>query len=380
MSQKRDYYDVFGVQRNAGADEIKKAYRKLAMKYHPDRNPDDAEAETRFKEAAEAYDVLGDEEKRAQYDQFGHAAFNQGGMGGGAGFSNMEDIFSAFGDIFGNGGGGGGGIFGDLFGGGGRRSSGPARGRDLKIVLDLSLEDVDQGVDRTITLKQHDHCGGCEGSGAQPGTSKKTCETCGGRGQVQRSQGFFTMASPCPNCRGAGETLESPCTTCRGTGKKVAKNDVTIRVPAGVEDGMRVRVEGSGDAGEPGAPRGDLYCIIREKEHKMFQRSGPDVMTEIPFSFTQLTLGDKVEIPTLRGTVEMTIPAGTQSGKIFRLRGQGLPHVQSSGKGDQLIRVFVEVPEKITKEQRELLEQFDKLESEKPGAKNFFDRIASYFA
>ena len=383
MSQQRDYYDVIGVQRNASADEIKKAYRKLAMKVHPDRNPDDAEAEAKFKEAAEAYDVLGDEEKRGQYDQFGHAAFNQGGMGGGAGFSNMEDIFSAFGDIFGGGGGGGGGggIFGDLFGGGGgRRRSGPARGRDLKIVLDLTLEDIDQGVDRTITLKQHDHCGECDGSGAKPGTSKKTCETCAGHGQVQRSQGFFTMASPCPNCRGAGETLESPCTSCRGSGKKVVKNDVTIRVPAGVEEGMRVRVEGSGDAGEPGAPRGDLYCIIREKEHKMFQRSGPDVMTEIPFSFTQLTLGDKVEIPTLRGTVEMTIPAGTQSGKIFRLRGQGLPQVQGSTKGDQLIRVFVEVPEKISKEQRELLEQFDKLESEKPGAKNFFDRIASYFA
>jgi len=380
MSQQRDYYDVIGVQRNASADEIKKAYRKLAMKYHPDRNPDDAAAEAKFKEAAEAYDVLGDEEKRGQYDQFGHAAFSQGGMGGGAGFSNMEDIFSAFGDIFGGGGGGGGGgIFGDLFGGG-RRHSGPARGRDLKIVLDLTLEDIDQGVDRTITLKQHDHCGECQGSGAKPGTSKKTCETCAGRGQVQRSQGFFTMASPCPNCRGAGETLESPCTSCRGSGKKVVKNDVTIRVPAGVEEGMRVRVEGSGDAGEPGAPRGDLYCIIREKEHKMFQRSGPDVMTEIPFSFTQLTLGDKVEIPTLRGTVEMTIPAGTQSGKIFRLRGQGLPQVQGSSKGDQLIRVFVEVPEKISKEQRELLEQFDKLESEKPGAKSFFDRIASYFA
>ncbi|MFT5284501.1 MAG: molecular chaperone DnaJ [Planctomycetota bacterium] len=383
MSQKRDYYDVFGVQRNASADEIKKAYRKLAMKHHPDRNPDDAGAEEKFKEAAEAYDILGDQEKRAQYDQFGHAAFSQGGMGGGgAGFSNMEDIFSAFGDIFsGGGGGGGGGVFGDLFGGGGgRRRSGPARGRDLKIVLDMTLEEIDQGVERTITLKQHDHCGECDGSGAEPGTSKTTCSTCAGRGQVQRNQGFFTMAAPCPTCRGAGETLESPCTSCRGSGKKVVKNDVTINVPAGVEEGMRVRVEGSGDAGEPGAPRGDLYCIIREKEHRMFQRSGPDVMTEIPFTFTQLTLGDKVEIPTLRGSVEMTIPAGTQSGKIFRLRGQGLPHVQSKSKGDQMIRVFVEVPENISKEQRELLEEFDRLESEKPDSKSFFDRIASYFS
>jgi molecular chaperone DnaJ len=297
-------------------------------------------------------------------------------MGGGAGFSNLEDIFSAFGDIFG---GGGGGIFGDLFGGG-RRRSGPARGRDLKIVLDLSLEEIDEGVERTISLKQHDHCSECSGSGAKPGTSKTTCTTCGGRGQVQRSQGFFTMATPCPACRGAGETLESPCSKCHGSGKQSAKNDVTIRVPAGVEEGMRVRVEGAGDAGSPGAPRGDLYCIIREKEHRMFQRSGPDVMTEIPFSFPQLALGDKVEIPTLRGSVEMTIPAGTQSGKIFRLRGQGLPHVQAGGRGDQLIRVFVEVPEKLSKKQKELLEEFDRLESEKPGAKSFFDRIASYFS
>ena len=381
MSEKRDYYDVLGLQRNAGQDEIKKAYRKMAMKFHPDRNGGDSKAEERFKEAAEAYDVLGDQEKRAQYDQFGHAAFSQGGMGG-RGFSNMEDIFSAFGDIFsgGGGGGGGGGIFGDLFGGGGRRRRGPARGRDLKIVLDLTLEEIDEGVERTISIKQHDECGPCGGSGAKEGTSRTTCTSCAGRGQVHRSQGFFTMATPCPTCRGAGQVLESPCSTCRGSGKEAKKNDITLRVPAGIEEGMRIRVAGGGDAGEPGAPRGDLYCVIREEEHKMFQRSGPDVMTEIPFSFGQLALGDRVEIPTLRGKVEMTIPQGTQSGKVFRLRGQGLPQVESEGRGVQLVRVFIDVPKKLSKQQRELLEEFERLESEKPGAKNFLDKIASYFS
>ncbi len=378
MSQKRDFYDVLGVQRNASQDEIKKAYRKLALQHHPDRNQGDDEAEAKFKEAAEAYDVLGDAEKRPQYDQFGHAAFSQGGVGGAGRFTNLEDIFSAFGDIFGAGGGGGG-IFGDLFGGGARRSRGPARGRDLKIVLDLTLEEIDEGVERTISLKQHDHCKACEGSGALPGTSRVTCATCGGRGQVHQSQGFFTMATTCPACRGAGQTLESPCETCHGSGKEVSKKDITIRVPGGIEEGMRIRVEGAGDAGDPGGPRGDLYCVIRERDHKMFQRSGPDVMTEIPFSFGQLALGDKVEIPTLRGRVEMSIPSGTQSGKVFRLRGQGLPHVQASGRGDQLVRVFIEVPKKVTREQRELLEEFERLESEKPGAKSFFDKIASYF-
>ncbi len=374
MSDKRDYYEVLGVERNASQDEIKKAYRKLALKLHPDRNPGDVEAETRFKEAAEAYDVLGDEEKRPQYDQFGHAAFSQGGLGGGTRFSNLDEIFSAFGDVFG----GGGGIFGDLFGGG-RRRRGPTRGRDLKIVLDLTLEEIDAGVERTISLKQHDHCPACAGSGAKRGTGRSTCSTCSGRGQVHRSQGFFTMATACPACGGAGQVLESPCDSCRGTGKEVIKKDIRIRVPSGVEEGMRIRVEGSGDAGDAGAPRGDLYCVIREKEHRMFQRSGPDLMTEIPFSFSQLALGDKVEIPTLRGRVEMSIPAGTQSGKVFRLRGQGLPQMESHGRGDQLVRVFIEVPSKLTREQKDLLRQFEQIEADKPDAKSFLDRITSYF-
>ena len=377
MSDKSDYYEVLGLERNASQDEVKKAYRKLAMKYHPDRNPDDASAEAKFKEAAEAYDVLGNEEKRKQYDQFGHAAFGPSGQYGGAGFSSMEDIFSAFGDMFG----GGGGIFGDIFGGGrGRQRGGPRAGRDLKIVLDLTLEEIDEGVERTVALKRREHCKVCSGTGAKAGTSKTTCSTCGGRGQVHRSQGFFTMASPCPTCRGAGEVIEHPCDACNGTGGTQETSEIAIKIPAGVEEGMRLRVPGGGDAGEPGGERGDLYCLIREKEHKIFQRSGADLLTEAPFSFTQLALGDKVEVPTLRGRVEMTVPKGTQSGKVFRLRGQGLPYMNGNQRGDQLVRVFIEVPKKLTDRQKELLQEFAELEKENSGHKSFFEKIANYFS
>lgn len=374
MSDKRDYYDVLGVPRTASQDEIKRSYRKKALEFHPDRNNGHSDAEEKFKEAAEAYDVLGDPEKRSQYDQFGHAAFSQGGMGGGTRFSNLDDIFSAFGDIFG---GGGGGIFGDLFGGG--RRSGPPRGRDLKIRLDLTLEEIDAGVERTVQIKREELCGTCSGSGAKAGTQPVTCTTCGGRGQVQRSQGFFTMASACPACRGAGQIIESPCGSCNGAGRQPEKGDVTLQVPAGVEEGMRIRVQGEGDAGPAGGQRGDLYVVIAEKDHKIFQRSGPDLMTEVPFSFGQLTLGDKVEIPTLRGSVEMSIPAGTQSGKVFRLRGQGLPVLDGRGRGDQLVRAFVEIPRKLTDRQRELLEEFEGIEDDKSGSKTFFEKIADYF-
>ena len=377
MSDKRDYYQVLGVERDASPDEIKRAYRKLALKYHPDQNKDDPSAEAKFKEAAEAYDVLGTPEKRAKYDKFGHAAFGQGGFGtGGAGFTNIEDIFEAFGDVFG---GGGGGIFGDLFGGGRRGRGGTPKGRDLRIALELTLDEIDQGVERTVTIKRQEDCDTCKGSGAKEGTSPVTCGTCGGRGQVHRSQGFFTMATTCPACRGAGKVIESPCETCRGNGRQTAKSDIRIEVPAGIEDGMRIRVTGAGDTGGPGAARGDLYCIIREREHKVFQRSGPDVMTEVPFSFPQLALGDKVEIPTLRGRVEMTIPSGTQSGKVFRLRGQGLPLLEGRGRGDQLVRVFVETPRKLTDRQKELLAEFGEIEVEKSGSKSFFEKIVDYF-
>ena len=374
MADKRDYYEVLGVQRDADQGAIKKAYRKLALQYHPDQNPDDADAEVKFKEAAEAYDVLGDPDKRAKYDRYGHQAFE--GMGGGhpGGFTNVEDIFSAFSDIFG---GGGGGAFGNMFGGGRRR--GPRKGRDLRIVLDLSLEEIDEGVTKTVALKRMDRCGTCDGSGARAGTGKKTCSTCGGNGQVARSAGFFQMATTCPACRGAGEVIESPCQDCSGSGQVQQRKEIEINVPPGVEEGVQLRVTGEGDAGPEGAPRGDLYCVIREKEHKVFQRSGPDVLTEVPFSFAQLALGDKVEIPTLRGRVEMSVPAGTQSGKIFRLRGQGLPRMEGRGKGDQLVRVFCEIPETLTDRQRELLEEFQSIDGEAHGKRSFFERVTDYF-
>jgi molecular chaperone DnaJ len=368
MGEKRDYYEVLGVERKAGDEEIKKAYRRMALKHHPDRNPGDKEAEARFKEAAEAYDVLGDAHKRAQYDQFGHQAFGPGGGYDGQRFTNMEDIFSAFGDVFG---------FGDLFGG--RRRAGPQPGRDLKIVLDLTLEEIDTGVERTVSVKRLEHCAVCKGSGAKPGTFASACPTCGGRGQIHRNQGFFTMATTCPRCRGAGTVIETPCATCKGAGKKQDKTEIKITIPAGIEEGVRLRVSGQGDAGDPGAPRGDLYCVVRELEHRLFQRSAADVICELPFSFTQLALGDKVEVPTLRGRAEMSLPPGTASGKVFRLRHQGLPKLEGHGRGDQLVRVFIEVPMKLTERQRELLREFAAIEEKSSGHKSFFEKIASYF-
>lgn len=377
MSEKRDYYEVLGIERNASADDIKRAYRKLAMQFHPDRNASDPDAERKFKEAAEAYDVLGDEQKRAQYDQFGHAAF-AGGAASGQRFSNLEDIFEAFGDIFG-GGGGGGGFFGDIFGGGRRRERGPRRGRDLKIVLELSLEEIDEGVERTIGLKRHEHCDACRGSGGKDGAAPTTCGTCAGSGRVQRTQGFFAVQTPCPTCGGRGQAISNPCGSCGGSGRKPVESEVVIQVPAGIEDGMRIRVSGAGDVGEPGAPRGDLYCIVREQEHQIFQRGGADLITEVPFGFAQLALGDKVEIPTLRGMVDMNIPAGTQPGRVFRLRGQGLPHLEGAGRGDQLVRVFVEVPKSLSERQKELLREFAEIEGESSGSKSLLDRITEYF-
>jgi molecular chaperone DnaJ len=369
MSDKRDYYEVLGVDRQAGEEDIKRAYRRMALQHHPDRNPGDQQAEQRFKDAAEAYSILGDAQKRAQYDQFGHQAFGQGGGYDGQRFTNMEDVFSAFGDVFG---------FGEMFGG--RRRAGPQPGRDLKIVLDMTLEEIDTGVERTVALKRLERCLTCSGSGAKPGTSVGACSTCGGRGQIHRNQGFFTMASTCPRCRGAGQVIESPCLTCKGAGATRQKSEIKITIPPGIEEGVRLRVPGQGDAGDAGAPRGDLYCMVREIEHKVFQRSGADLICELPFSFTQLALGDKVEVPTLRGRADMTLPSGTQSGKVFRLRDQGLPKLEGHGRGDQLVRVFIEVPTKLGDRQKELLREFAELEEKRTGNKSFFEKIANYFS
>ena len=372
MSETRDYYEVLGVERNATEKDIKAAYRKKALEFHPDRNNGDTEAEAKFKEAAEAYDVLGTDEKRRRYDQYGHAGLGAESFSG-TRFTSIEDIFETFGDVF------GGNLFGELFGGQRRGRGGKRPGRDLRIVLELALEEIDQGVAREITLKRSEHCGTCRGSGAKPGTSPVLGSTCGGRGQVHRSQGFFTMATPCPRCRGAGKVIESPCAECHGAGANQKKADITIQVPAGVEEGMTIRVADEGDAGEPGAPRGDLHVVIKEREHKVFQRSGADLMTEVPCSFAQLALGDAVEIPTLRGRAEMTIPEGTQSGKVFRLRGQGLPQLEGRGRGDQLVRVFVQTPKQLSERQKECLREFERIEQERTGKKTFFEKLADYF-
>lgn len=368
MSEKRDYYEVLGVERKAGAEEIKKAYRQAALQHHPDRNPGDQQAEARFKEAAEAYAVLSDAEQRARYDRFGHQAFGSGGQYAGPEFTNIEDIFQAFGGT----------IFGDLFAG--RRRAGPQSGRDLRIELSLSLEEIESGVERRVELQRRESCAPCKGSGAKAGTSPAPCRTCGGRGQVYRNQGFFTMGLACPRCRGAGHVIEHPCPSCRGAGRVEERVEVKIAVPPGVEEGVQLRVPGEGDAGEPGAPRGDLYCLVREVEHRMFQRSGADVLCELPFTFAQLALGDKVEVPTLRGRVEMAIPPGAPSGKVFRLRNQGLPQLDGRGRGDQLVRVFVEVPTRLSERQKELLHEFAELEEKSAGNRSFFEKIASYFA
>lgn len=373
MSQ-RDYYEVLGVDRSASDAEIKKSYRKLAMELHPDRNPGNAEAEVKFKAAAEAYGVLSEPAKRQKYDQFGHAAFSGGGGGfQGQGFSNIDDIFAQFGDIFGGG-------LGDLFGRGRRGGAqGPRPGRDLRIALELTLDEIHSGTEKRVSLKRFEQCGDCNGTGGENGAQPVTCQVCNGTGQVRRSQGFFTMNSPCSACRGLGKVIEKPCKTCRGAGKVQSKQEIDLNIPKGVEEGVQLRVSGEGDVGEPGAPRGDLYCVIHEQEHQIFQRHGADLIAEFPFSFSQLTLGEKVEVPTLTGRVEMVIPPGTQSGKVFRLRGQGLPAMQSSGMGDQLVRVFIEVPSKVTARQRELLEEFSAIEDEKSGNKSFFEKIAGYF-
>jgi molecular chaperone DnaJ len=375
MADKRDYYEILGVERTASGDEIKKAFRQAALKHHPDRNPGDAQAEARFREAAEAYDVLSDADKRARYNRFGSSAFGSGGEYAGPTFTNVEDILRNFGDIF------GGGIFGDMFGGG--RRAGPQPGRDLKIALELTLSEIDQGVERTVSLKRLEHCATCAGSGAKAGTSATVCATCGGRGQIHRNQGFFTMATTCPRCRGQGSVIEHPCPDCRGAGRLSQKSEIKISIPAGIEEGVRLRVPGQGDAGDPGAPRGDLYCVVQEVEHEFFKRNGADLICEVPVSFTQLAIGKKgVEIPTLRGKAALDIPAGTQSGKLFRLRGQGLTQLEGgsrSKRGDLLVRVFVEVPGSLTARQKELLEEFGKIEEQRAGAKSFFERIRGTF-
>jgi molecular chaperone DnaJ len=373
---KRDYYEILGVTKNASADDIKKSYRRLAMKFHPDRNTDDEGAEDKFKEAKEAYEVLKDSDKRAAYDQFGHDAVRGGAAGGGSGGEG-------FGDIFGD-------VFGDIFGGGGRRGGGPQvfRGADLGYQLKLDLERAVRGDSVTIDVPTQIACDECDGSGAEKGSDPEQCTTCGGVGQVRMQQGFFSIQQSCPTCKGAGSVISSPCNKCHGRGRVSKTKTLSVKVPAGVDDGDRIRLSGEGEAGRNGGPAGDLYVEIRVKAHKIFERDGADLACEVPVSVTAATLGGEVELPTLDGHVSLKVPAGTQSGKVFRLRGKGVKTVRDPRVGDLFAKVLVETPVNLTDDQQALLRQFDELVSQggdrhNPRAggwmdtvKRFFDRIS----
>ncbi len=384
MANPRDYYEVLGVDRSASDDEIKKSYRKIALNNHPDRNPGDSEAEARFKEAAEAYAVLSDKDKRARYDQFGHAGVGAGQAGGGGpGFSNLEDIFAHFGDLFGGGGGGGGGgFFGQFFGGGGR--GGRRRGASLRVDLQLTLEEVATGVKKTIEVARPENCTNCGGSGAKPGTEPTTCGTCGGHGEVVANQGFLSIRQTCPHCRGQGKVISDPCTKCRGRGKVPAKTPINISIPAGIEEGHVERINGQGEPGEDGGPPGDLVVVIHVEPHQVFTRHGDDLIAQAKVRYRQAVLGDSVEVPTISGeTVVLKIPPGTQPGSRLRVRNHGLPRADGYGKGSLIVQIQIEVPTKISPEQEELLKQYDDRERERQSQqsrkKGIFEKVKDIF-
>ena len=370
---KRDYYEILGVDKSASADDIKKSYRRLAMKHHPDRNKDDASAEEKFKEAKEAYEVLKDTDKRGAYDQFGHDGVRGGAAGGGYGAEGFSDIF--------------GDVFGDIFGGagGGRRSGNQVfRGADLGYELKLDLERAVRGDSVTIDVPTQVACEGCDGSGAAKGSEPAQCTTCGGVGQVRMQQGFFSIQQTCPSCKGAGTVISDPCNDCHGRGRVGKTKTLSVKVPAGVDDGDRIRLSGEGEAGKNGGPSGDLYVEIRVEEHKIFERSGADLSCEVPVSITTATLGGEVELPTLDGHVALKIPAGSQSGKIFRLRGKGVSTVRDRRTGDLFAQIAVETPINLTDAQQDLLRQFDKSVSEggdrhSPRAGGWMDTVKRIF-
>jgi molecular chaperone DnaJ len=360
---QRDYYEVLGVSRDSGDAEIKSAYRKLALKFHPDRNKDEGAAE-RFKECAEAYAVLSDEEKRRRYDQFGHAGV-QGASGhpGGPGGMNMEDIFSQFGDIFG---GRGGGLFENLFGGFSGASSGnAARGRSLRARVTIDLEDVLNGTERTLVVRRNVDCSGCRGTGAKAGTEPSTCPTCQGRGRVHQQRGFLAVASTCPGCHGRGEIISSPCSSCQGSGQEDKRSEISVQIPAGIDEGAQIRVTGMGDAGSGGGPDGDLFVAVEIREKEGFHRDGRDLYVELPISFPQAALGDRILVPTLEGDVRMTVPAGTPTGKLFRVRNHGLPKLHGGRRGDLLVRVYVDVPQKLSREEKNLIKELQRVQKER---------------
>ncbi len=388
MSNKRDFYEVLGISKNASQDEIKKAYRKVAMQYHPDRNPGDKSAEDKFKEAAAAYEILNDADKKAQYDRFGHNAFNQGGRGGGGGFSgggmNMDDIFSQFGDVFGDEG------FGSFFGnrGGGNRQSGGSRGSNLRVKLKLNFEEMAKGANKTIKIKKYVKCTTCSGSGAKDKNSVQTCGTCRGSGQVKRVQNTFLgqmqTVTTCPTCNGDGTTITAKCNSCKGEGRVYGEETVSIDIPAGVQDGMQLSISGKGNVGERGGSNGDLIVQIEEEPHAQLQRDGLNVAFDLHLSFPEAVFGTQVEVPTIDGRAKIKIPPGTHSGKIFRLKGKGFPHVNSYEKGDQLIHVNIWTPQSVSPEEKEMLEKLATSPNFEPkpekNDKSFFDKVREMFS
>ena len=378
---KRDYYEVLGVERNASEEEIKKAYRKLAVKYHPDKNPGDKAAEEKFKELGEAYEALNDPQKRAAFDQYGHAAFDPRARAGAGGFrgGGFHDPFEIFREVFG---GGTGSIFDELFGGGERGDpTGPQRGSDLRYDLETGFEEAALGCEKEIAVTKLEACESCRGSGAETGSSTKTCSTCGGRGQVLSSRGIFSIAQTCPRCEGAGRVVEKPCRACRGAGRSEKTSKITLRIPAGVDTGARLRSAGNGEGGLRGGPPGNLYVVLHVRPHEIFQREGDDLICEMPISFVQATLGAELEVPTLAGNAHIRLPPGTQPGVVFRLKGKGVQNVQGYGQGDLHVRVNVEVPTHLNAGQRAKLQEFAELcdPSVNPRSKSFFEKARQFF-
>ncbi|PKF50594.1 molecular chaperone DnaJ [Enterovibrio nigricans] len=373
---KRDFYEVLGVSRDAEEREIKKAYKRLAMKYHPDRNPGDDTAAEIFKEVKLAYEILTDAQKRAAYDQYGHAAFEQGGMGGGGGFGGGGADFS---DIFGD-------VFGDIFGGGRRGGQARAqRGADLRYNMELSLEDAVRGVTKEIEVPTYVSCDPCSGSGAKPGSSPQTCGTCHGQGQVQMRQGFFAVQQTCPTCHGRGKIIKDPCDSCHGQGRVQKTKTLSVKIPAGVDTGDRIRLSGEGEAGEYGAPAGDLYVQVHVRDHHIFTRDGNNLYCEVPVSFTMAALGGEVEVPTLDGRVSLKVPTETQTGRMFRMRGKGVQSVRGGGLGDLICKLVVETPVNLSSKQKELLREFEETlggsaaKKHKPKSEGFFDGVKKFF-